>query len=243
MVQTDVRRTAAASAQGTRSFPRDGIMIASALMMAMTLYLVFLWVPTEQNLGLSQRIFYFHVPIAWLGMLSIIVVAFASAAHLITKKEKWDNFAYSAAELGLVFLTLLLISGIIWNKPAWGKWWTWDPKLTTTLILWFIYVGYMMLRAYGPVGSQGARYGAVLALIGTIDSVFIYMATSWWRTQHPELLVGPLADEESFLDSRMWLTLGCSTVTFTVLYISMLIERYSLKRGEAEIDKLYHSVS
>ena len=173
---------------------RDGLLIVSAGLMAATLYLVFMWVPTELNLGVSQRIFYFHVPLAWLGMISIIVVAFASAMHLITRKQNWDSFAYATAELGVVLVSLLLVTGIIWNKPVWGVWWTWDARLTTTLILWFIYVGYLMVRAYGPKGSQGARYGAVVALIGAIDTPIIYMATVWWRTAHPEMNIGPLAE-------------------------------------------------
>ena len=154
--------------------------------MGLALYLIFLWVPTELNLGVSQRIFYFHVPIGWLGMLSIIVVAIASLLHLATRRERWDSLAYSAAELGVVFATLIIVTGSIWAKPAFGVWWTWDPKLTTTLILWFIYVGYLMIRAYAPKGSQGARYGAVVALIGAIDAPIIYMATIWWeRGAHP----------------------------------------------------------
>ena len=219
---------------------RDVLLLASAGLMALTLYMVFLWVPTEQNLGVSQRIFYFHIPLAWLGMLSIVVVAFASAMHLITRKETWDSLAYATAELGLVFITLLLVTGIVWNKPVWGVWWTWDARLTTTAILWFIYVGYLMLRAYGPKGSQGARYGAVVALIGAIDTPIIYMATVWWRTVHPEMNIGPLA-ESGGLDSRMALTLWISVMTFTVLYAYMLIERYSLRRAEVAVDELFQN--
>ena len=224
---------------GTRL--RDALFFGSAGLMALTLYLVFIWVPTELNLGVSQRIFYFHVPLAWLGMVSIVAVAFASAMHLITKKEKWDSFAYATAEMGVVFITLLLVTGIIWNRPVWGVWWTWDARLTTTLILWFIYVGYLMVRTYGPKGSQGARYGAVVALIGAIDTPIIYMATVWWRTAHPEMNIGPLA-ESGGLDSRMQLTLWVSVIAFTALYTYMLIERYSLRRTEAAIDELYQHV-
>ena len=226
----------------SRGVVRDVLFIVSAVLMAVTLYLVFLWVPTEQNLGISQRIFYFHVPLAWLGMLSIVIVAFASAMHLITRKEKWDSLAYTTAELGVVFITLLLVTGIIWNKPAWGRWWTWEARLTTTLILWFIYVSYLMLRAYGPKGSQGARYGAVVALIGAIDTPIIYMATTWWRTQHPEMNIGPLA-ESGGLDSRMQLTMWISVLTFTILYAYMVIERYALRRAEAAVDELYLELS
>jgi len=225
---------------GTRF--RDALLIGSAGLMALTLYLVFIWVPTEQNLGVSQRIFYFHVPLAWLGMVSIVAVAFASAMHLMTKKEKWDSVAYATAEMGVVFITLLLVTGIIWNRPVWGVWWTWDARLTTTLILWFIYVGYLMVRTYGPKGSQGARYGAVVALIGAIDTPIIYMATVWWRTAHPEMNIGPLA-ESGGLNSRMQLTLWVSVITFTALYTYMLIERYSLRRTEAAVDELYHHVN
>ena len=148
--------------------------------MGLTLYLVFFWVPTELNLGVSQRIFYFHVPVGWLGMLSIIVVAVASAMYLITGKERWDSLAYATAELGVIFASLILITGVIWAKGDLGWWWTWDAKLTPTLILWFIYIGYLMMRAYAPKGSQGARYGAVIAVIGAIDAPIIYMATVWW---------------------------------------------------------------
>ena len=221
---------------------RDGLLLTSAVLMALTLYLVFMWVPTEANLGVSQRIFYLHVPLAWLGMISIVVVAVGSAAHLITRKEKWDSFAYATAELGALFLTLLLVTGIIWNRPVWGVWWTWDARLTTTLVLWFIYVGYLMVRAYGPKGSQGARYGAVVALIGAIDTPIIYMATVWWRTVHPDMNIGPLA-ESGGLDSRMQLTLLVSIIAFTVLYVYILMERYSMRRAEAAVDELYQHVS
>ena len=203
-----------------------------------TLYMIFLWVPTEQNLGVSQRIFYLHVSLAWIGMISIVAVAFASAMYLTTRKHRWDDLAHSIAELGVVFISLLLISGIIWSKPVWGIWWTWDARLTTTLILWFIYVSYLMLRAYGPKGSQGARYGSIIALIGAIDAPIIYMATVWWRTAHPELNIGPLA-QSGGLDSEMHLTLWVSVITFAVFYVYILVERYSLKRLEAEIDELY----
>ena len=222
-------------------YVRDGLLIASAGLMAATLYLVFMWVPTELNLGVSQRIFYFHVPLAWLGMISIIVVAFASAMHLITRKQNWDSFAYATAELGVVLVSLLLVTGIIWNKPVWGVWWTWDARLTTSLILWFIYVGYLMVRAYGPKGSQGARYGAVVALIGAIDTPIIYMATVWWRTAHPEMNIGPLA-ESGALEAKMQLTLWLSVITFTTLYVFMLMERYSLRKAEAAVDELYQLI-
>lgn len=220
---------------------RNGAIFCSALSMLITMYMVFIWVPTEQNLGIVQRIFYYHVPLAWIGMLSIILVAITSAMYLLTRNQKWDNLAYSIAELGVIFISILLISGIIWDKPMWGVWWTWDARLTTTLILWFIYVSYLMMRAYGPKGSQGARYGAIIALIGAIDAPIIYMTTVWWRTVHPGLNIGPLA-ESGGLDPRMQLTLWISMIAFTILYVVLLTEIYSLKRGENDVNELHRQI-
>lgn len=238
---TTITHVEAPTSTKSRNLVRHGLFFASAGLMALTLYMIFLWVPTEQNLGVSQRIFYFHVPLGWLGMLSIVIVFFASLMHLITGKEKWDSLAHASAELGVLFATLILVTGSIWAKPVWGIWWTWDAKLTTTLLLWFIYVGYLMIRAYAPQGSQGRRFASVVALIGAIDAPLIYMATVWWRTAHPDLNIGPLADEGS-LESRMALTFLISMITFTVLYTYILVERYSLKRTEAALDELHQSV-
>lgn len=212
--------------------------MAAATMMAITLYLVFFYAPTDANLGVSQRILYFHVPVAILGLFSIVVVAVASAAHLITRRETWDSLAYSAAEVGVLLTSLGIVTGAMWAKPTWGIWWTWDPKLTLTLVLWFIYVGYLMLRAYGPKGSQGARYGAVVAIIGAIDAPIIYYAAELWRTTHPSLVAGPAA-ESGALDSRMAAVLLASMVAFALLYVYVLVERYALKRSEAQADSLY----
>ena len=175
-------------------------------------------------------------------MLSIMVVAVASLMYLVPGREKWDSLAYASAELGVVFASLILVTGVIWGRADVGYWWTWDAKLTTTLILWFTYVGYMMVRAYAPKGSQGARFGAIVALIGAIDAPIIYMATIWWRTAHPDLNTGPLADSDSALgSSRIYITLLVSAVTFTVLYVYVLLERYALRRAENALDELYQS--
>ena len=216
---------------------RIAFLIITSLLMLVNMYLIFMWVPTEQNLGISQRIFYVHVPVAWVGMVAIFVVAIGSVLHLITRNDRWDAIAYSAAEIGLIFGTLMLVTGALWAKPAWGVWWQWDPKLTTALILWFIYVGYLMVRAYAPSGSQGRRYASEVALIGAIDAPIIYMASVWWRTAHPDLNIGPLA--ESSLDTNMLMVWLYSTVAFTVFYVYLLIERISMRKAEDDIDEVY----
>lgn len=216
--------------------------MASVALMAVTLYLVFFWVPTEAVLGVSQRILYFHVPLGLLGMISIVIVTFASVMYLWKKQKLWDDLAHVSAEFGVVFATLIIVTGAIWSKPTLNVWWTWDPKLTTTLILWFIYVAYLMLRAYGPRGIQQARYAAIIALMGAIDAFIIYFSTQIWRTAHPEILVGPLAESDS-LESRMAVTLLISMVAFVVLFTYILMERYSLKRSESQLDELHQIAS
>ncbi len=219
---------------------RNGLLVASAALLLVTLYMVFLWVPTELNLGVSQRIFYFHVPLGWLGMLSIIIVAIASITHLITGRQWWDDLAYSTAEVGIVFASLILVTGVIWARGDLGWWWTWDAKLTTTLVLWFIYVGYLMVRAYAPKGSQGARFASVIALFGAIDAPIIYMATVWWSSAHPELNIGPAANERDAIGStKIYTTLLVAVLTFTVLYAYLLVERFNLRRSESMLDRLH----
>ncbi|MGB1748691.1 MAG: cytochrome c biogenesis protein [Dehalococcoidia bacterium] len=159
----------------------DPLLIVSAALMALTLWLIFLWVPTETNQGAVQRILYFHVPVAWGSMMAIFVVAGASFAYLWKKNEKWDRLAVSAAEVGVVYGALMLLSGMIWARPVWAVWWTGEAKLTTALILFFIYVAYLMFRAYFPPGTQRQRLSAIIGLIGAIDTPIIYFAANLCR--------------------------------------------------------------
>ena len=216
-------------------------LFITAVLMFLNLYLIFIWAPNEINLGISQRIFYIHIPLAWLGMISMFILGITSIIYLFTNNTKWDNLAKSTAEIGVLFLSLLLLTGIVWSKPTWGIWWTWDAKLTTTLILWFIYVGYLALRAYGPQGSQGARYGAILALLGIIDTPLIYFATIWWRTHHPELNIGPAAESTNTIDMAILQVLMSSLITFTFLYIFLLIEKYKLTQIETKTKEIINA--
>ena len=210
--------------------------------MLLTLVLIFLWVPTEQNLGVSQRIFYYHVPIAWIGMLSIVLVAFSSVIYLISEKRNWDTLALAAAEIGVILMTGVIITGAIWGKLTWGVWWTWDPKLTTTLILWFIFIAYLMMRSRALNSTQGARFAAFVALIGAIDAPIIYMSTVWWRTAHPGLNIGPLAEQGS-LDFRMGITILLSVLTFSVFFVYILTERFNLRKSELILEDVYKKIN
>lgn len=211
-------------------------LLTSGLLMLAVIYLVFIWVPTEKNLGVSQRIFYIHVPIAWVGFLAFLFVLIGSVGYLLKRSRGWDQLAYSAAEIGVIFTTLMLVTGILWAKPVWGVWWTWDPRLTTTLILWLIYVAYLMLRSYGPKGDKGARYASILGIAGFIDVPIVYLSIYWWRTVHPQALIGPAASGE--LNSQMFTVFMVSTITFTIFFIYLLMERMSLRKSEDALEDI-----
>lgn len=206
----------------------------SLIGMMVSIWMIFLYAPTDTVQGQAQRIFYFHVPIAWLGMLGFIIVAVAGIGYLVKKDERWDWAARASAELGAFFITLALITGSIWGKTTWGTWWTWDARLTTTLILWFIYIGYLMLRSYMGRTQAGARAGAVLAIIGIIDVPIIYESVNWWRTLHPPAQVGV----QDALPPSVVLTLMVSLVTFTLLYCFLMIQLYQLQRAQALAQRL-----
>ena len=220
----------------TSTIIKKGLFVITGAMMLVILYLIFIWVPTERNLGVSQRIFYFHVPIAWVGFLAFFFVLVGSVGYLWKRTPGWDQLAYSAAELGVLFTTLMLVTGILWAKPVWGVWWTWEPRLTTSLMLWLIYVAYLMLRAYSPKGDQGARFASVLGIVGFIDVPLVYLSIYLWRTVHPQALVGPAATGE--LDSSMRLLLMISTLTFTLLFAYLLMDRFSLRKSEEEAEAI-----
>ena len=220
----------------TNSPARNVLLLLSGVSMVGVLYLVFLYAPTDRNLGLSQRIFYFHVSMAWVGFLAFFWVLVGSVGYLWKRSQKMDRLAYSSAEIGVVFTTLMLITGVLWAKPSWGVWWTWDPKLTTSLILWLIYVAYLMLRAYSPRGDQGARFAAVLGIIGFIDVPIIYLSVVWWRTVHPPVVLGPVA--EGSLEPSMRMVLMACTVAFTLLFAYLLMDRQALRRSEEEFEAI-----
>jgi heme exporter protein C len=220
---------------------RTALLGASAFLMLLTLALVFLWVPSDAVLGVSQRIFYIHVPLALAGFLAFAVVFVASIGYLWSASRWWDALGYSAAEVGVLFTTLMLVTGILWARPVWGVWWTWSPQLTTSLVLWFIYAAYLLLRAYAPAGAQAARYAAVLGVIGFVDVPIVYMAGKWWRDVHPGAVVGPLAERGS-LDGSMAATLLVALLAFTVLFAYLLVERYALRRQQEELAQLWNAI-
>jgi heme exporter protein C len=156
--------------------------------MLAALVLVFLVVPTEREMGIVQRIFYFHVSAAWVAFLGFFLVAGASAVYLWTRSPAADRLAQAAAEVGVLFCTLVLVTGPLWARPVWGVWWTWDPRLTMTVILWVIYASYLMLRAFGGEDDAVRRYAAVLGIVGVLDIPIIVVSVRLLRGIHPAVL-------------------------------------------------------
>ena len=217
---------------------RNALIAAAAAFIALTMWMVFAWVPTETNQGAIQRALYVHVPIAWVSMVAIVAVAIFSVFYLVTGRERWDRLGAATAETGVVFGALMLITGIVWARPVWGVWWTGEAKLTTALILFFVYVAYLMFRAYFPPGTQRRRLAAVIALIGAIDAPIIYWAANLWAEAHPPLIVGPARDSDSALSADIGLTLLVGVIAFTLLFVVILVERYRIRRAEDDVTAL-----
>ena len=232
----------------TQSMERPGVLdqlpslkttlaVITGVMMLVDLYLIFMVAPTDSVLGHVQRVFYFHVPIAIMSFLAFFVVFLASLMYLIKRTPKWDAIAHASAEVGVVFVTLALLTGIIWARPIWNTWWTWEPRLTTTMILWLIYVAYLMVRSYAPSQSKGAIYGAVVGIVGFVDVPIVYYSVVWWRSIHPSPVVGPFAQTDALDGTMAWILLY-SFITFVFFFAYMVMERMELRKTEESLGRI-----
>ena len=196
-------------------------------------YVALIYASVEKEQKLAQKIFYFHVPCGWISFLSFFIVFVASILYLWKKDRVYDIWASSAAEVGVLFCTIVLLTGPVWAKPIWNAWWVWDAKLTSTLVLWLIYVSYLMLRSYGGDAAQNAKFRAVLGIIGFLDVPLIYFSVNLWRTMHPPQLV-----VKGNLQADMFRALMFCLATFTVMFFAVLFQRVSLARAEHELEMI-----
>ena len=210
------------------------LIVLSFVLMIAALCLVFLYAPEESTMGNVQRIFYFHVALAWTGFLAFFVVFVCSIAYLWKGTCGWDHVAHGSTEIGLVLTTLMLITGPIWAKSAWGVWWTWDAKLTAALILWLVYLTYLMVRSFATSESQGATFAAVIGIVGFINVPVIFLTVQWWNTQHPPAVIF----ESGGLTAAMRVTQFFCFATFVVLYVLLLKRRLAIRRSEADLKRL-----
>ncbi|NIR51644.1 cytochrome C assembly protein [candidate division KSB1 bacterium] len=213
-------------------------ILGAILLIAMVvdLYLIFMFAPEEGSMGQVQRIFYFHVPSAWVSFLAFFVVFCGSVAYLWKKERKYDSWANSSAEIGVIFATLVLITGPIWARPVWNTWWEWSPRLTLFLVLWFIYVAYLMLRNFVEDKEKSARFAAVFGIVGFIDVPIVYMSIRLWRDIHPSPVIA--GGDDSGLHPDMKIAFFFSLFTFTLLFFYLLIQRNQLQKSQETIAEL-----
>lgn len=204
--------------------------VAIAAVVAVLIRAIY-FTPIERLQGAAQKILYIHAPSAWVAFLAFGLVAIASALYLWLRDPRLDYFAESSAEIGLVFTTVVLLTGPLWAKPIWGAYWTWDARLTLTLFLWFIFVGYVILRGALDDRDMRARYSAVIGILGACLIPFIHLSVYLFRTLHPmPVLLKPSAPS---MPADMTITLVSSFLAFTLLYIWLLRERYQLSLDRA----------
>ncbi len=206
------------------------------------LSMVFSYAPNEAVQGAVQRIFYFHVPCAWVAFLSFGLSAIASAFYLLLGEQVWDDIAFAAVETGMLFCTLVLVTGSLWARPIWGTWWTWDSRLTTTFILWLTYAGYLILRIADQQSVQVARLAAVIAILAVADIPLIVISVRLWRTIHPAVLV-ERSGGRGLEDPRMIRTLIVATVAVAAIYGALFWLRLKTLRAAARLSVLRQSLT
>jgi heme exporter protein C len=195
--------------------------VITTLFIAIDAFLIIFYAPVEINQGAAQKIFYWHVPSAMVMMLFFIIGGAASVWYLIAKKTKADAFAVSFIEVGFLFCSIVLVTGPLWAKPVWGAWWTWEPRLTSTLFVWIVFFGYFLLRASLENKDHARTYGAVLAIFGCLDIPIIMLAVRLWRGIHPQVL-----GSSENLPHEMWITLIFSTVSVFMIASLLVWLRY-----------------
>ena len=220
---------------GTRAL--GWALVAVSALVLVALVVIFWVAPEEATLGVSQKIFYLHLPYALVAFLGFFLCLVGSVRYLASRDLRHDRLAVSAAEVGLLFTTLVLLTGSLWARVAWGVWWAWDARLTTTVVLWCIYLGYLVLRANVEDRDRRARVSAVLGIVGFADVPLVYLSVRWWRTLHP----GPViwgAEDSGLGDWRMKLALGVATVAVLAVFAWLLWLRVRVAalrdRGEGE---------
>lgn len=213
----------------------------AALAMFVALYMIFCVAPTEATMGDVQRIFYFHVPCWWVTYGGFFTVAIAGGVYLWTGSRPADRLALASAEVGVLFCTLGLITGPLWARPIWGVWWTWDPRLTMSVILWAIYIAYLMLRTFGGEGDQVARYAAVLGIVGILDIPVIHYAVRLLEGIHPAVLTTKEGGS-GLTDSSMRATLYVSSVAMLLVGGWLVALRVRTERLADEVARLRREV-
>ncbi len=214
-------------------------IVVIALMVAAG-YAAFFVAPTERTMGVIQRIFYFHATSAMTGFVAFLICFIANIAYLFTRREKWDWLGVSAAEVGVAFTTVVLVTGPIWAHPVWGIWWTWDARLTSTFVLWLLYISYLLLRDMVESADRRAILSAVFGIFAFLDVPLVYGSIRWWRTQHPQPVL--FGGSGSGLDPEMRAVFYFCWITLLALMTLILRQRYLFERLRHDVEELRNEV-
>ena len=204
------------------------------LLVAAASYGALIAAPEEATMGMIQRIFYFHVSSAWTGFVAFTMVFIGSIAYLRTRALKWDWLSVASAEVGVAFFTVVLVTGPIWAKPVWGIWWTWDARLTSSFLLWVLFVSYLILRTLVDEPERRAMVSAVFGIFAALDIPLVYFSIWWFRTQHPQ----PVMGDGGSLDPRMWRVLMLCWAAMLGVMTLLIRVRYRLEEMRTEVDAL-----
>jgi heme exporter protein C len=213
---------------------------ATLLLFVIALYLALFFAPREATMGDVQRVFYFHISSAWVGMLAFFIAALAGGIYLARGDHRWDRVALSSIEIGIVFALITITSGSIWARPAWNTWWTWDPRLVTYSIMELVYLAYIMLRQGVEDPDRRARFGSVYGIVAFVSVPITFLSIRLFRTIHP-VLVGsgdPTAEGSFEMSDRMLIAFIFSLVTFTFVYATFLWHRIRLQALSEKVDQL-----
>lgn len=205
------------------------LALAGGLALAACQWLIFEYAPVESTMRLPQKIFYLHLPLAWWGLISFFVVFAASIAYLITRNQRWDALAGASAEIGLVLAVLALVAGSIWGKASWGLWWTWDARLTTTLVMCFIYAGYLIIRNIDMLPERRSQIASVVGIIAFLDVPLVFFSARLWSYIHPPSIS---------LEPAMKVTLIACIASFALLWTGLTAFRWRLNIDECRLDAL-----
>ena len=210
------------------------IALAAAVCSILAQYAIWFYAPIERTMGVVQKIFYTHLPMAWWSFVSFFVVFVASIRYLAGRREKDARLAGAAAELGVLFSGLALVTGMCWARPIWNVWWTWDPRLTTTLVMWFIYAAYLLLRASDVGGSRREAVLAVLGVVAFLDVPLVFISARYWRSIHPAVF----GSQGGGLEPEMWVAALANLAAMGLLWLALLVARTRQLAARAAVTNL-----
>jgi len=217
------------------------LALTGGLLMAICQWLIYQYAPIERTMGYAQKIFYIHLPVAWWCFVGFFVSCLASISYLLTKNTKWDDLANASVQLGLFSATMALVTGMIWGRTSWGVWWTWEPRLTTTFILWLIYCAYMVIRQLNMPAQRKQTIAAVIAIVGFVDVPLVFLSTRLMRSNfynHPIVFT---TDDSGGMTPEMALTVIACVVCFGLIFAALLGLRYGQIKAKRILDKIVYT--